>query len=70
LVAQISWTRPWRSGTERADVVLARAWQDGADRPLVVGQVAEVRKDQVDAEVLVAREREARVDDDYLASAS
>ena len=35
---------------------------DGAD-PLVV-QVPEVRQDQIDAEMLVARERHARVDDD------
>ena len=41
--------------------------QDGADRPLVVSQVAEVGEDQVDAEVLIAWEREAGVDDDHLA---
>ena len=46
-------------------MVLVRVREhDGAD--LAVAQVAEVRQDQVDAEVLVAREREAGVDDDQL----
>ena len=50
---------------QRADVVLVRVRQhDGANR--AVAEVAEVREDQVDAEVLVARERHPGVDDDPL----
>ena len=52
---------------QRADVVLVRVGEhDRAD--LLVAEVAEVREDQVDAEVLVARERHAGVDDDPLAA--
>ena len=52
-----------------ADVILVRVRQhDRAD--VLVGEVAEVGEDQVDAEVLVARERDAGVDDDDLAAAS
>ena len=52
---------------QRADVVFVRVRQDdGADRR--VAEVAEVRQDHVDAEVLVARERHAGVDDDPLAA--
>ena len=40
---------------------------DGADALAASREVAEVREDEVDAEVLVAREREAGVDDDELA---
>ena len=48
---------------QRADMILMRVREhDGAD-PLVV-QVPEVRQDQIDAEMLVARERHPRVDDD------
>ena len=50
---------------QRTDVVLVRVGQhDRANR--AVAQVAEVGKDQVDPEVLVARERHAGVDDDAL----
>ena len=50
---------------QRADVVLVRVRQH--DRPdALVAQVAEVRQDHVDTEVLVARERHAGVDDDQL----
>jgi HD-GYP domain-containing protein (c-di-GMP phosphodiesterase class II) len=50
---------------EGTDVVLVPVGeQDRANRPLELGQVREVGQDQVDAEVLVTREREARVDDD------
>ena len=46
-----------------ADVVLVRVReQHRADRPFPVAEVGEVREDQVDAEVLVPREREPRVD--------
>jgi len=48
-----------------ADVVLVRVRQHDRLNALV-GEVAEVRQDQVDAEVLVARERDAGVDDDPL----
>ena len=52
---------------QRADVVLVRVREhDRAD--LLVAQVAEVREDHVDAEVLVAREGHAGVDDDPLAA--
>ncbi len=37
---------------------------DRADVTLAVLEIGEVRQDEVDTEVLVAREREARVDDD------
>ena len=51
---------------ERADVVLVRMREDdGADVGLALGEVGEVRQDEVDAEVLVAREREAGVDDEH-----
>ena len=50
---------------ERADVVLVAVREDdGAHACLALAQVREVREDEVDAEVLVAREREACVDDD------
>jgi hypothetical protein len=52
-----------------ADVVLVTVGQDDRANALgVVAQVAHVGQDQVDAEVLVPREREARVDDHDLAS--
>ena len=52
---------------QRTDVVLVRVRQD--DRPdLLVAEVAEVGKDHIDAEVLVAREGHAGVDDDALAA--
>ena len=41
--------------------------QDRADRAVEIAQVAEVRQDQIDAEVLVARKRQPRVDDDDFA---
>src|SRR6185437_11109503 len=48
-----------------ADVILVGVREDdGADG--AVAEVAEVGKDDVDAEVLVARERHPRVDDDDL----
>jgi hypothetical protein len=48
---------------ERADVVLvAVRQQHRANRPVAVDQVREVREDEVDSEVLVARECEPRVD--------
>ena len=51
---------------ERADVVLVRVRQhDGTDR--IVAEIPEVREDHIDAEVLVAWERHAGVDDDPLA---
>jgi hypothetical protein len=54
---------------ERADVVLVPVReQHRAYRPLAVDQVREVGQDQVDAEVLVAREREACIDHDGLAA--
>ena len=49
---------------QRADVVLVRVRQHDRADPCPVAQVREVRQDQVDAEVLVAREREPGVDDD------
>ena len=50
---------------QRADVVLVAVREhDRAERPVV--EVAEVGQDEVDPEVLVAREREPRVDDDPL----
>ena len=53
---------------ERADVVFVRVREhDRADAALVP-QVGEVGQDQVDAEVLVAREREPGVDHDRLAA--
>ncbi len=53
---------------QRADVILmAVREQDRPHGALEIGQVREVGQDQIDAEVLVAREREARVDDDDLA---
>ena len=51
---------------KRADVILVRVRQDDGTNRAVV-EVAEVRQDQVDAEMLVAREREPGVDDDHLA---
>ena len=59
---------PRASDTERADVVLVRVReQHGADPVASLPEVREVREDEIDAEVLVARESEARVDDDDLA---
>ena len=50
---------------KRADVILVRVRQhDRAD--MLVAQVAEVREDHVDSEVLVAREGHPGVDDDHL----
>ena len=50
---------------EPADVILvAVRQQHGADAVGVVRRYAEVRQDEVDAELLVAREREPGVDDD------
>jgi hypothetical protein len=37
---------------------------DGANVALVVPQVREIRKDKIDPEMLVPRERQARVDHD------
>ena len=52
---------------QRADVVLVAVREhDRADPVAPLAEVAEVGQDEVDAEVLVAREREARVDDDDL----
>ena len=52
---------------QRADVILVRVRED--DRAhVLVAEVAEVREDQVDAEVLVAREGQPGVDDDRLAA--
>ena len=46
-------------------MVLVRVREDdGADVGLPLDEVREVRQDEVDAEVLVAREREAGVDDE------
>ena len=48
-----------------ADVVLVAVREhDAADHALAVLEVREVAEDEVDAEVLVAREREPGVDDD------
>ena len=50
---------------ERADVILVAMRQEhGTDAPLA--QVREVRQEEIDAEMLVPREREAGVDDDEL----
>jgi hypothetical protein len=50
---------------QRARVILVPVRDDdGADVVLSLPQVREVRQDEIDAEVLVAREREACVDDD------
>ena len=50
---------------QRADVVLVPVREDDcADLALTLAQVLEVGQDEVDAEVLVAREGEAGVDDD------
>jgi HD-GYP domain-containing protein (c-di-GMP phosphodiesterase class II) len=54
---------------QRSDVVLVRVRED--DRPdavAVLRQVADVREDQIDAEVLVTRKREPGVDDHDLAA--
>ena len=52
---------------QRADVILVGVGEDDrAHRPPAIAQVREVREDQVDAEVLVAREREPGVDDDRI----
>ena len=52
---------------QRADVVLVRVREEHRANPVrPVAQVREVREDEIDAEMLVAREREARVDDDDL----
>ena len=49
---------------QRADVVLVAVRQhDAADHVLALDQVREVGQHEVDAEMLVAREREAGVDD-------
>ncbi len=50
---------------QRADVVLVRVGQhDRTHRPGTVAQVREIGQDQVDAEMLVPREGEPRVDDE------
>ena len=50
---------------EAADVVLVAVREhDAADHRLALAQVRDVGQDEVDAEMLVAREREAGVDDD------
>src|SRR3954467_9527547 len=49
---------------QRADVVLVSVREDDRpDRAAALPEVLEVRQDQVDAEVLVTREGEPRVDD-------
>ncbi len=49
---------------QRADVVLVPVREhDAADHRLALAEVREVRQDEVDAEVLVARERKTCVDD-------
>src|SRR5204862_2451866 len=54
---------------QRADVILVRVREhDCPDRALAPLQVREVRQDQIDAEMLVAREREATVDNDRVAA--
>ncbi len=50
---------------QRADVVLVRVGEDHGEH-VPVAQVAEVGKDQVDAQMLVAREREPGVDHERL----
>ena len=50
---------------QRADVVLVAVGEDDREQRPVL-EVREVRQDEVDAEVLVAREREAGVDQDAL----
>ena len=52
---------------KRADVILVRVRQHHRAN-LAVAEVAEVRKDQVDAEVLVARECHSGIDDQPLAA--
>jgi hypothetical protein len=55
---------------QRADVVLVAVREhDGADALPPLDQVAEVGQQQVDSEMLVAREREPGVDDEDLAVA-
>ena len=49
---------------QRADVVLVRVREHDARAPSRVAEVREVGQHEVDAEVLVAREREPGVDDD------
>ena len=50
---------------QRADVVLVAVREhDAADHLRALDEIREVREDEVDAEVLVAREREPGVDDD------
>jgi hypothetical protein len=52
---------------QRTDVILVRMREDHrANTVSPFGQIAEVREDQVDAEMLVAREREAGVENDDL----
>ena len=53
---------------QRADVVLVRMREDHGSHPVgPLLQVSEVGQDEIDAEMLVARKGEARVDDDDLA---
>ena len=53
---------------QRAHVVLVPVReQHRPHRLLALGEVREIRKDQVDAEVLVTRKRKPCVDDDHLA---
>src|SRR5207248_11535198 len=50
---------------ERADVVLVPVGEDHRTHHLLtLAEVREIRKDEIDAEVLVTREREPGVDDD------
>ncbi len=50
---------------QRADVVLVAVREhDAADHLRALDEIGEVREDEVDAEMLVAREREACIDDD------
>ena len=49
---------------QRADVILVAVREhDAADHRLALAEVREVRQDEVDAEMLVARKREPGVDD-------
>ena len=50
---------------QRADVILVRVREDHGAH-LAALEVPEVREDQVDAEVLVTRERQPGIDDDRL----
>ena len=45
-------------------VLVAVRQDDGADVVLVILEVGEIRKDEIDAQMLVPRERQAGIDDD------